>query len=81
MRFKVGDIVEGDKDGRWVMGRVAKIGVDAVAIYVLETKKLREGVAALHRLGLPQTEPENYWYIENAKPAKNYIIKQIIKDL
>jgi len=79
--FKVGDIVEGDKDGRWVLGRVAKIGIDAVAVYVFETRKLREGVSDLHNLGLPVGEPENYWYIENAKLAKQHIVKQIIKDL
>jgi len=88
--FKVGDIVEGVQDGRWVKGRVARFEprnvTHTIAIEVFDTVAISGDPPTLHdcsSCGIQTFEDQvGFWVVpSNMKLDKNHFVKQLIKDL
>jgi len=88
MKFKVGDIVESTEDSYWMMGRIAYIDNDDLDLPIaLEVHKTKTGdFSFCHRCrgsGFTVFDYDiGYWVSPTTtKLTKEYIVKQIIKDL
>jgi len=82
--FKVGDIVEGVEDDRWIMGKVVCVHHNdgALGIDVFKTELLGNDSTQLHNLNGCISTNNGWWLMPtNAKSHKNHFVKHLIKDL